>query len=143
MNTVAKRSRRRTVRELPVAARDLTAAPASGQPTRPTVLSLSTAQRKALSFAETWYPLRDGSIEQGLQIGVTGAALDSVIKSLEHQGLVDEHGALTAAGEAELRRQDPPTPCNPRGKRSWSSITDPARARDYQQPSRNAQRTRQ
>jgi DNA-binding MarR family transcriptional regulator len=56
----------------------------------------------ALRFAKNWYPLRDGSIEQGMQIGVTGAALTAVISALERRGLVDTEGAITPAGLAVL-----------------------------------------
>jgi DNA-binding MarR family transcriptional regulator len=63
---------------------------------------LTAAQRRALRFAQHWMPLRDGSIEQGLQLELTGAALEAVIRALERRGLVDEKGAITPAGEALL-----------------------------------------
>lgn len=67
---------------------------------------LSAAAVRALRFAHTRYPLRDGSIEQGLQIGLTGAALEAVIQGLERRGLVDATGAITPQGEAWL--SEPP-----------------------------------
>lgn len=67
-----------------------------------TSVKLTKAQAAALEFADRWGPLRDGSIEQGLQLGLHGAALDAVIAALEKKKLVDATGAITVEGKRVL-----------------------------------------
>lgn len=66
---------------------------------------MTRAQIKALKFAARWYGLRDGTIEQSLQIGLSGAALNAVISALETQGCVGgPYAVITDKGLAVLQR---------------------------------------
>jgi hypothetical protein len=59
---------------------------------------LTKMQLAALRLSRRW-PLRDGSIEQSIQLGIQGAALEKVISSLERRGLVGgECATITDAG---------------------------------------------
>jgi hypothetical protein len=82
------------------AAKRVRVAPDSGDGSKK---MLSNAQRRALKWGRDGSPLRDGTIEQSIDLELTGAALEKVIAALERKGyLAGEFARITPAGLAAL-----------------------------------------
>jgi DNA-binding MarR family transcriptional regulator len=66
---------------------------------------LTNAQRRALKWARgaAQIGLRDGTIEQSIDLGLSGAALDAVIAALDRRGYVEgDYARITPKGLAAL-----------------------------------------
>lgn len=64
---------------------------------------MTHAQSLLLIFARDWQSLNDGTIECGLQTGLSGAVLTTVRTSCERRGWIDvESGEITDLGRAAV-----------------------------------------
>lgn len=60
---------------------------------------ITNAQRRALKWARHGTGLRDGTIEQSIDLELSGAALDAVIGALERRGYVEgDYARITSKG---------------------------------------------